>query len=136
VIVADTSGLLALFNRSEPDHPTVRDVVRRLDEPMVVAPYVVAEVDCLVATRIGVDAEIEVLSELSGGAYVLPEFGQHDLARALGVVRRYRDQAIGVADASVVVLAERYATRTILTLDRRHFDVLRPLQGGRFRLLP
>jgi predicted nucleic acid-binding protein len=52
------------------------------------------------------------------------------------VIGRYRDQAIGVTDASLVVLAERYATRTILTLDRRHFDVLRPLQGKRFALLP
>ena len=35
-----------------------------------------------------------------------------------------------------MVLAERYRTRTIVTLDRRHFDVLRPITGGRFTLLP
>jgi hypothetical protein len=33
-------------------------------------------------------------------------------------------------------LAARHATRTIVTLDRRHFDVLRPLTGGRFTILP
>jgi uncharacterized protein len=43
---------------------------------------------------------------------------------------------IGVADASNVVLAERYRTRTIMTLDRRHFDVLRPVTGGRLTVLP
>lgn len=48
---------------------------------------------------------------------------------------RYRDQDIGVADSSLVVLARRYDTRTILTLDRRHFDVLRPLDGGRFKIV-
>ena len=41
-----------------------------------------------------------------------------------------------IADASIVVLAERYSTRRILSLDHRHFDVLRPLSGGRFTLLP
>jgi hypothetical protein len=35
-----------------------------------------------------------------------------------------------------VVLAERYRSRTIVTLDHRHFDVLRPLNRERFRILP
>ncbi len=44
---------------------------------------------------------------------------------------------IGLADASVVVLAERYGTYDILTLDERHFRAMRPLTGRRsFRLLP
>ena len=34
------------------------------------------------------------------------------------------------------MLADRYHTRTILTLDHRHFTTLRPLTGGRFTLLP
>jgi predicted nucleic acid-binding protein len=136
VIIADTSGLLALFNRAEPEHLAVRDIVARLDQPMVVSPFVVAEVDYLVATRVGVEAELEILSELSGGAYVLPEIAPSDLSRMVDVVRKYRDQAIGVADASLVLLAERYGTRSLLTLDRRHFEVLRPTQGGRFKILP
>jgi predicted nucleic acid-binding protein len=51
-------------------------------------------------------------------------------------MERYRDQAIGLTDASLVVLADRFRTRTLLTLDHRLFDVVRPLSGGRFRLLP
>ena len=53
-----------------------------------------------------------------------------------GVIEQYRDQSIGVTDASIVVLAARYGTASVLTLDRRHFEVLRPLDGGHFRLLP
>ena len=43
---------------------------------------------------------------------------------------------VGAADASNVVLADRYQTRTIATLDRRHFSVLRPIGGGRFAVVP
>jgi predicted nucleic acid-binding protein len=136
VIIADTSGLLALFDRGESGHKAVSDAVARSVGPLVVSPYVVAELDYLVGTRIGVAQELAVLRELSGGAYVLPEFGPSDLARAVDLIERYRDQDIGIADASIVVLAERYATRQLLTLDRRHFSVLRPAQGGRFTLLP
>jgi predicted nucleic acid-binding protein len=136
VIIADTSGLLALFNRTEPAHQEVQRVVEDSAEPLVVSPYVVAELDYLVATRIGVDAERSMLDELASGAYDVTDLDADGLAQASTVIARYRDQAIGVADASLVVLADRYHTRELLTLDHRHFDVLRPLSGGRFKLLP
>ncbi|HEX2564998.1 MAG TPA: VapC toxin family PIN domain ribonuclease [Acidimicrobiales bacterium] len=136
MIVADTSGLLALFNRREPQHAAVRDLVAATPDRLAVSPYVLAELDYLVATRIGVDAELAVLAELAGGAYVLADIGPDDLHRARRLIERYRDQEIGLADASLVVLADRWGTRELLTLDHRHFDVVRPLTGGRFRLLP
>lgn len=136
MIIADTSGLLALFNRAEAAHEAVVSVVTEAPGPLVVSPYVLAELDYLVATRIGVSAELEVLTELGSGAYDLAAFDGDDLRVATAVVDRYRDQAIGLADASLVVLADRYETRQVLTLDRRHFDVLRPYRGRRFEVLP
>jgi uncharacterized protein len=136
VIIADTSGLLALFNRTEPSHQQVVRIAEATSEPLVVSPYVVAELDYLVATRIGISAEAAMLEELAGGAYELAPFGTDALSEALNVIRRYQDQALGVADASLVVLASRYRARELLTLDHRHFDVVRPLSGGRFKLLP
>jgi predicted nucleic acid-binding protein len=136
VIIADTSALLALFNRTEPTHEDVLRLVDASAEPLVVSPYAVAQLDHLVATRIGVDAELAMLDELASGAYELASFDATDLLAASTLITRYRDQSIGVADASIVVLADRYHTRELLTLDHRHFDVLRPLSGGRFKLLP
>ena len=136
MIIADTSGLLALYNRSEPAHESVVDAVRDGDLPLVVSPFVIAELDYLLATRVGTNVAVAVLRDLGGGAYIIAEIGPMDLAAAAGVVERYHDQDIGATDASLVVLAERYRTRTILTLDRRHFQVVRPLSGGRFDLLP
>jgi len=136
VIVADTSGLVAFFNASEPQHPTIVEVVSNEADPLLVSPYVVAELDYLIARRVGVDAELAVLEELGSSAYDLVPFDASALMRARAVIERYRDQAIGITDASLVVLAERFGTRTLLTLDRRHFEVLRPLGGGRFRLIP
>ena len=104
--------------------------------PLVVSPYVVAELDHLITTRLGVDAGLDVLAELSGGAYELATIPADDLRRARSVVETYRDQAIGVCDASLVVLADRYRTRSVPTLDHRHFTVLRSSGGGHFELLP
>jgi hypothetical protein len=135
-VIVDTSALLAFFDRNEPDHDAVTRALIDTDEPLVVSPYVVAELDYLVTTRHGTAAELAVIAELSGGAWTLPAFDTADLAAAHRVLEEYADQNIGVADASIVVLADRFATHTIATLDRRHFEVLRPLTGGRFRIVP
>lgn len=135
-VVVDTSALLAYFDASEPDHVAVGGVLDATTDRLVVSPYVVAELDYLLATRHGVDAELVVLDELIGGAWELAQFDAADLQQARALIAKYRDQEIGAADASNVVLADRYGTTTIVTLDRRHFSVLRPLRGGQFSVLP
>jgi uncharacterized protein len=136
MIIADTSGLLAMFNTREPRHADIRAALEARDEPLAISPFVLAELDYLLATRLGVTAELTVLAEIGSGAYLLDHLDEQGLRRCAEVIDRYHDQEIGLADASIVVMAERHRTRTVLTLDHRHFDVLRPLDGGRFTLLP
>jgi len=135
-MIVDTSALLAFFDRDEPDHDAITSVLEGSSEPLVVSPFVVAELDYLVVTRLGVDAEIATLRELSSGAWDLAAFCTDDLTELLPIIEKYRDQEIGVADASNVLLAARNDTSTIATLDRRHFTVLRPFAGGHFTLVP
>lgn len=136
MILADTSGLLALFNRREPRHHEVRTALEGYADPLVVSPYVVAEVDYLIASRLGVVAELAALRALAGPRYDLAHLTEADFHTAADVVERYADQAIGIADASIVVLASRYRTERVLTLDRRHIEVLRDEHGRPFALLP
>lgn len=136
MIIADTSGLLAYFNQRDPDYDRVSRFVESVDEAFVVSPYVVAELDYLVASRDAVAKEVSTLRQLASGAYDLAQIFADDLVACADIIERYADQQIGVTDASLVVLARRYDTRTILTLDHRHFDVLRPLNGGRFQIVP
>lgn len=120
-MIIDTSALLAYFDAAEPDHAAVSECIDSSADALVVSPYVVAELDYLVATRVGVDAELAVLRELAGGAWELANCGAAEIEQAARIVTKYQDQRIGIADAANVVLADRYRTRTILTLDRRHF---------------
>jgi hypothetical protein len=136
VLICDTSGLLAYFDASEPQYEPVSAVVEADSGPFVVSPYVIAELDYLLASRRGIDAEQAALTELSGGAWELPALGAADLRSASAIIGRYRDQDVGLADASLVVLAARYKTERLLTLDRRHFSVVRSATGKPFTLLP
>ena len=135
-IVCDTSGLLAFFDAAEAYNRPVADVIAAEPGPFVVSPFVLAELDFLLATRRGATAEIAALSELASGAWELATFDVSDLRRTAEVVGRYRDQEIGLTDASLVVLARRYRTDRVLTLDHLHFGVVRTLENAPFELLP
>jgi predicted nucleic acid-binding protein len=135
-VIADTSALVAWFVRTDVRHRDVDRWMSGVRRDLIVSPYVVAELDYVVAREVGPRAATLSLVELSSGAYTLASFGIADLQEGVAVLERYPDQAIGITDASLVVLADRYRTRDILTFDYRHFDVIRPLAGGRFRLLP
>ncbi len=93
------------------------------------------EADYLILSRLGVDAELLFVEDLAG-AYVLGGLDTAGVRAAAELCRRYRDHELGLADASIVVLAERWSTRSIATFDERHFRAVTPLQGGSFRLLP
>ncbi len=135
MLICDTSGLIAYFDASDAHHRPVSAAIDADPGPFIVSPYVMAEVDYL-ATRRGVPAELAALSQLHSGAWELPCCGSADIRGASDIIDRYADHNIGLTDASLVVLAGRYRTNRLLTLDHRHFRVVRTMTGGPFRLVP
>lgn len=136
MIVLDTSGLLAALDASDRHHRRSAQVLRRSGEPRLLSPFVLAELDYLLTTRVSGAAARALLDEIARGAYRLEPFANADVEEALAVMDRHRGLDIDLADASLVVLAERYGTIDILTLDERHFRSLRTSRGRPFRLLP
>ena len=135
MIILDTSALFAFLRTGDPDNEAVTGVLLT-KEPLIVSPFVIAELDYLVEARAGVRAELQMLADIASGAYELPVLSAADLIACAGVIDKYADQRVGVTDASLVVLAERYQTRRICTLDHRHFGVMRGTDGIPFELLP
>jgi predicted nucleic acid-binding protein len=135
-VIVDTSALLALFDRSDKNHQRTAGAIEGSKAPMVVSPYVLAELDYLVLDRHGPRAEEDVIEELASGSWELATMSPPRVKAALRVIRRFHDQRIGLADASLIVLGEVYQTRDILTLDRRHFSVLRFTDGSSPNILP
>ena len=135
-MIVDTSALLAFFDAKESQHEAVAAVITQTREPLVISPYVVAELDYLVLRRHGSTAEAAVLDELLRGAWELATMTADRLAAAARIVEKYRDVPVGIADASNIVLADAYRTRTIATLDQRHFSILRFSDGSAPQILP
>ena len=135
-LVCDTSGLLAALDRADPDHEACVAVVERHPGPLLISPLVLAELDHLLRARLGTEVARAVADDVAAGAYTLAALSADDVAACVGLDRQYADLGLGLADASLVVLAARVGTRTLLTLDERHLRAVRPLQGGSFTLVP
>ena len=52
------------------------------------------------------------------------------------LMRQYRGFPLGVADASVIAVAERLEADEVATLDRRHFPAVTPAHMAALKLLP
>jgi predicted nucleic acid-binding protein len=136
LIVLDTSGLFTALNEVQPGHDRVRRVLETATGPLILSPFILAELDYLITTRVGASAAAALLHEVEAGSYELAPFDAAEMGAARAIIEQYRDLVVGLADASVVVLAGRYGTDQVLTLDERHFRVLRTPGGKPFRLLP
>jgi predicted nucleic acid-binding protein len=135
-MVLDTSGLLAAIDSAQSAHVGARQALEQSGGPFLISPFVLAELDYLLASRVGRTEQLALLEEVERGAYRLKPFSASDVARARTVLERYADLDLGLADASNVVLADRYSTHDILTLDERHFRTVLGPDEKPFRLLP
>ena len=136
MIIADTSGLIAAFGVDTDRHRQARAAFEDDPGPIILSPFVLAELDYLLLSRAGVKAELQLLQEVAGGVYELASFGRAEVRQAAEVAERYADLRLGLADASLIVLADRYKTTRLLTFDERHFRAVRPLSASAFTLLP
>lgn len=135
-LIVDAGALYAQADADEPQHAAVARVLRAERDALVTSQVVVAEADYLILRRLGVDVQLRFLDDLAAGTYIVDALAPPELAIARDIAARYRDLELGLANASLVVLANRWETRRILTLDERAFRVVTPLQGGSFTVLP
>ena len=138
-IVVDTSAVLASLDEAYAEHEAITAALAAAEGPLVVSPMVVAEADYMLYTRLGAPAARQFAADVAAEAYELPEWTAGDHAAALDVINRSSDDSnyIGITDAANVVLADRYRTTRLSTLDQRHFRRLQRLWGAEyFTLLP
>ncbi|MFD4400030.1 type II toxin-antitoxin system VapC family toxin [Kitasatospora sp. NPDC058478] len=114
VAVADTSVLLAAFNRKDHLHAQGVDhlLARRADEAKAVNTI----------TRLGLAGQ---------GFVILPPADRRLYADAEQLLRQYQDHALGLADAVNAVLAWWLQRPAVLSFDHHYRAVLAPARGAR-----
>ena len=132
--IVDSGPLLATVNAADPDHAACVEALTQREFTQIIPALCVAEVCYFLGQRHGPEVEARFVASLAGFHVVAPD--PEDWIRIGELVRHYGDLPLGATDASVAVLAERMGTTRIVTLDRRHFTVLRNNRGRPFDLYP
>jgi uncharacterized protein len=135
-LILDAAPLVASADTREPQLEALLRIRDQEEGPLVLPAPVAAEVDYLLGVRFGEAARRAFLDDLAAQRYDVVCLEAGDYRTVAELDARYSDLGLGLADCSIVVLAERYGTRRLLSFDERHFRTVVPLQGGSFTLLP
>ena len=140
IVVADTSGIIAASDRKARESAACQRILQEAGT-VVLSPMVLTEVDHLAKARFGSQARASIIGfivdQVRWSRFQIPDTGLQTLTAARLVQQQYAGLDLDLADAVNVVLAGRYRTDAVLTLDRRDFRAVSPLTPHRwFRLLP
>ena len=133
--VADTGFVVALLNRSDPQHLLVAAIYTQF-KTIVLPQTVLAEVAHLVGKDAGISTVVAFLQGLPSSRFQLTPLIEQDISRIACILDQYQDSRIDFVDARIMAIAERYNNSTILTLDQRDFRLFRPQHCHHFEILP
>jgi predicted nucleic acid-binding protein len=132
-VLVDAGPLVALLDRSDPDHQACRSALTAVRDPLATVWPAVTEAMYLLG-RVSWSAQ-DALWELLEEVKILP-LEPRDTRRMRALMEKYRSLPMDLADAALVAVAEREMIRSIFTLDGRDFGVYRPARVGRFSVIP
>ena len=134
-LIVDTSGVVALYDASAREHPgalaCIRDAAMRL-----IPAAILAEIDTMLGVRLAPQAARDFLTALESGFFMVESFTREDAAYCGALIDRYQSLNLGLADAAVMAVAERHHAPDVLSLDNRHFGVVKPQAFAAFKLWP
>jgi uncharacterized protein len=137
VIITDTSAILATIDPDAAEHAACVEILGHVQRPMLLSHMVVAETDDLLTTRFGIPTANRFLMDVARGAWELVDSDANDINNVVTVNTRYEALRLGATDCLNIVLAARYGTSVLFTLDHRHYRATAPLSGSSaFVLLP
>lgn len=135
-LICDTSGVYALYDADDAQHESTRAAVESEPGSLFLPVILLAEIDYLLQSRLGVEAGLDFVDAVAQGEFTLVPLLPVDLTRCRELIAQYRDLAIGLADATVAAAAERLQIPRLLSHDQRHFRAIQPRGLDHFILLP
>jgi len=135
-MILDTSFLFALTNRKDRAHAKCVSLARTLNASLLLPVVVLPEAAYLLEVRFGHHVMRQFVSTVFNSSWQLESVVSEDLERAYEVLSRYQSLKLDFVDAVLIAIAERLNVKTILTLDQRHFRIVRPRHTAAFEVLP
>lgn len=130
-VVVDSGFLIGLFDETDPIHVRCREFLRDFRGRFLTTEAVLTEALALLSHAQQMRC-LDWLGDAVQAGLLEVDRAALDLRAVEKLARKYADQPMDFADATVVLLAMRSGVREILTADRRDFAVYRLAGRTRF----
>jgi predicted nucleic acid-binding protein len=117
MILCDAGVILCLVDRTQPKHHGYKKQVLQLNKPLITTWSCLTEAMYLAYRRGGWAIQHQLGQMLLDQTLVVYEIQQDAHNRILELMARYQDRPMDLADATLVLTAEKTGRRKILTLD-------------------
>ncbi len=117
MILCDTGVLLCLADRTQPQHQAYRLVVIRLNKPLITIWACLTEAMYLALKRGNWAMQKQVAQYLLNELLSIYDIQSSDYDRLFELMEQYQDRPMDLADATLVLTAEKTGENQILTLD-------------------
>ncbi|MGK7888824.1 MAG: type II toxin-antitoxin system VapC family toxin [Leptolyngbyaceae cyanobacterium] len=134
-VIADTSFVVTLTNQSDINHDRVTAIYANYSQ-ILLPQLALVEIAYLLGRNAGILCTIRFLQQLPRSRFILISATDDDLQRVASVLHQYMDSKLDFVDATVMAIAERLKVQTVLTLDRRDFQMFRPIHCESFIIYP
>lgn len=132
----DTSFLVALLNTQDKHHSACIQALATETRPPWLPDMVIPELAYMILRDRNYPVLIAFLNSIIQGHIPVEKATLDDLARTAELLRKYADSRVDFVDCVIVAIAERLKIQRILTLDRRDFQLFRPLHCTHFEIIP
>jgi predicted nucleic acid-binding protein len=125
-VLLDVSAILAAADTADLNHAAARDWFALANEPLLVGALTLAEADHVLQRELGLAASLALLASITSGAVRIVAPTEADVERAAALLQAAAEHAPRLADALLIVAAQRLGVRRVVTFDRRPLAVLMP----------
>ena len=131
----DTGFMLAVLDADDEFHQICTEALQSESQPLL-PDIVLPELAFMILRELGYSVLIRFLQALVRDELAIERMTGNDLARTTEILEKYADSRIDFVDCVIAAMAERLNIETILTVDRRHFQLFRPNHCSYFVILP
>ena len=118
MILCDASPLIALTNTKDEKHSLCVEVLSLLPSPLVTTVYCFSEAMYFAGRNGGWYGQEPVWRLWRDERLVIRPYQEQEFLRMQGLMKKYQDVPMDLADASLVVAAEDLGQNRIFTLDK------------------
>lgn len=125
-VIIDTGFIVALFYEKDKLHQSAIETEEIMDSyEWISTHFVIHEIFWLLTSRGKRDAALNLLQIINEGGISVSPLPTSWAGEMATILRKYQDQKLDIADASIVVLADHLNLGDIVSVDLKDFATLR-----------